>query len=86
VKPFNQTKNNDHIYRQFDANTDSNDLVWHRDDKDREVHIVEGNGWKFQHDNQLPQPLNEGDIIHIKKGNWHRIIKGDGDLKIKIFE
>lgn len=86
MKPYQQSVNNEHIYRIFDANTPDDDLVWHRDDKNREVHIVEANGWKFQYDNKLPQPLNEGDVIYIKEGEWHRIIKGHGDLKIKIFE
>ena len=36
----------------------------------------------FQRDSELPIRI-EGQI-HIPKGEWHRAIKGTGDLKIKI--
>jgi mannose-6-phosphate isomerase-like protein (cupin superfamily) len=73
-------------YRTFKSNTDSQELKWHFDKKDRKVTILEGNGWKLQLDNKIPITLKEGDVVFIPKGEYHRVIKGEGDLKIKIFE
>lgn len=64
----------------------SSDLVWHRDQADRHVRVVHGNGWKFQFDENLPILLSEGDEITIKKGVYHRLIMGDDDLVLKIEE
>jgi len=61
-----------------------NEFTWHRDSEDRSVEVLESNGWKMQFDNQLPRLLNKGDIVFIKKKDFHRIIKGDGDLVVKI--
>jgi len=38
--------------------------------------------WLFQRDNQLPEVIQKP--IKIKANEWHRVIKGDGDLVIKI--
>ena len=38
----------------------------------------------FQFDNKLPQKI-EGKIF-IPKGEWHRLIKGDNDLKLKLYK
>ena len=40
--------------RVFKSDVDSGELQWHRDREDRLVEVIEGNGWKFQLDNQLP--------------------------------
>jgi quercetin dioxygenase-like cupin family protein len=37
-------------------------------------------------DNDLPTQLNEGQTIFIPKGVYHRVIKGDGELIVKIKE
>ncbi len=66
--------------------TTSNEYTWHRDTSDRSVEVIESNGWKLQFDNELPRLLCEGDLIYIKKKHFHRIIKGEGDLVIKITE
>lgn len=72
--------------REFSVDTDSSELVWHRDREDREVTILEGRGWKFQYDNELPFELKEGDTICINKLEYHRIIKGDTNLKIRLLK
>ena len=36
-------------------------------------------------DNELPIKLTEGKEYFIPKGVYHRLIKGDGDLKVKIY-
>ena len=70
--------------RIFKSDVDSGELQWHRDREDRLVEVIEGNGWKFQLDNQLPINLTEGQLLLIPKGTYHRIFKGNSDLKIKI--
>mgnify|MGYP003649274125 FL=1 len=73
--------------RLFEAATiDESDLEWHRDEVDRLVEVIEANGWKFQHDDKLPVTLNEGDRLFIPKEEFHRTIKGHGDLVIRITE
>jgi quercetin dioxygenase-like cupin family protein len=37
-------------------------------------------------DNHLPITLKEGDVITIPKGEYHRVLKGNGDLIVKIKE
>ena len=72
--------------RIFAQDVDSHELVWHRDREDRIVRVLEGSGWEFQLDNNLPIQLNEGDVIHIPKYEYHRIIKGDTDLKVELYK
>jgi len=60
------------------------ELVWHQDEEDRTIEILEGNGWQLQRDNELPLALQEGDSIFIPMGQIHRIIKGNKNLKIQI--
>jgi hypothetical protein len=40
----------------------------------------------FQRDNTIPVQINEGTVFKIKANEWHRLIKGRGDLVIKIHE
>jgi len=70
--------------RIFESNVDSGELHWHRDREDRIVEVLEGNGWKLQLDNQLPVEMEIGKKYFIPEGVYHRTIKGNGDLKIKI--
>ncbi len=62
------------------------ELKWHFDETDREVIVMESKGWMFQMDNELPIFLKEGDKIFVPKGVYHRVLKGDGKLKVKIKE
>lgn len=86
MKPYKQVIHNNKILREFAHDTDSHELVWHRDKKDRIVRVLEGNGWKFQLDNMLPILLHEGQEIFIPKETFHRVIKGTNTLKIEITE
>ena len=70
--------------REFSSNADELDLIWHQDKEDRLVEVLEGEGWKFQRDNNVPVDMKIGDRIFIPEGEIHRIIKGTTDLKIKI--
>jgi quercetin dioxygenase-like cupin family protein len=84
--PFNQEIQEGYKIRTFNEIVESEELKWHFDDTDREVTIIESKGWGFQLDNELPVVLKEGDKIFIPKGVYHRVLKGDGNLKIKIKE
>lgn len=73
--------------RTFDpATTVSSEYVWHRDKKDRIVTVLEGEGWQFQFDEQIPEMINSGDRLVIDKGVYHRLIIGKTRLKLKIEE
>jgi quercetin dioxygenase-like cupin family protein len=86
-KPYTNTQTTDkYIIREFNENIDPIELKWHRDLCDRTVTVLEGEGWYFQKDNELPLELKEGVRIFIPKLEWHRVIKGTTTLKIKIEE
>ena len=73
--------------RRFDPEKTSNDeYVWHRDTSDRIVTVIDGEGWEFQLDNELPFSINKGDEIYIPRMIFHRIIPGMTQLRIKIDE
>ena len=85
--PFKEKQISKQLFlREFSANVDEMDLIWHTDREDRIVHVLEGNKWKFQFDEQLPFEMLDGIDIIIPKGIIHRIIKGSGPLKIKVYK
>ena len=77
--PFEEQDN----IRIFDQEVDEMELVWHRDREDRIVVALEPTDWMFQSDNNLPQKLEK---IFIPKGTYHRVIKGSGDLKVRVIK
>jgi hypothetical protein len=83
--PFEEEKIGENIYiREFSQDTDSSDFLWHRDREDRIIESLEETDWLFQMDDELPKKI-EGQIF-IPKEVFHRIIKGSGDLKIKLIK
>jgi len=68
------------VYRTFKSDLDAEELKWHWDEEDRTVHLIGETDWMFQYDNRLPEPMKS--TFKIKKGEWHRIIKGTGDLHL----
>ena len=70
--------------RTFSAGVDEMDLIWHADKENRIITVLEGNGWKFQFDEELPFEMIDGIKITISKGDLHRVIKGKGPLKIEV--
>jgi hypothetical protein len=85
MKPYKDLEVTDqYIIREFNENIDPIELLWHRDNEDRTIEILEGIDWMIQLDNQLPTFLNQR--IFIPRGMWHRTIKGTGPLKIKIYK
>ena len=83
ILPFQETKLSDNEFiRVFSQDTDSGEFMWHRDEEDRIIEATEHSDWKIQLDNQIPISINMP--VLIKKGEWHRLIKGNGNLEIKI--
>ena len=85
-KPYKDLEKTDkYIIREFDENIDPIELMWHRDDEQRLVEIIDpGQGWKFQFEDELPWDLKPKMSIFILRHKWHRVIKGTGTLKLKI--
>jgi len=78
--PITQTS----VIREFSSEVDPMELIWHQDEEDRTIEILEGEGWQLQRDNKLPLALQEGDSIFIPMGQIHRVIKGNTNLKLQI--
>ena len=74
------------MLRKFSQRVQPSQLVWHRDRENRIIEVLSGKGWLFQRDNKLPIVLKEGDRIKVKAGEYHRLIKGDKNLYVKIFK
>lgn len=74
--------------RIFKSDVNSDELIWHRDRRDRVIHVLQSSGWFFQRDDQLPISLKAGDTLSIPKATWHRIIKKNNcsDLVVEIIE
>ena len=80
--PFKEKTLNNTSIREFSKDVNSDELIWHRDKEDRIVEVIQNNNWMFQMDNELPKIL-EGKLF-IPKETYHRVIKGNGDLVVKI--
>ena len=72
--------------REFYPNESNEDYVWHRDLEDRHIMVLDGCGWMFQFDNELPFFINKDDEFFVPKMVYHRIIPGTTPLRIKIDE
>ena len=86
VKPYKEYINDEVRIREFSENVSEEELIWHRDKKNRLVEILEVSDWEFQRDNELPIKLNVGDKFFIPALQYHRVIKNSGCLKLKIEE
>ena len=65
------------VQRSFCEDSYDN-LEWHRDKEDREVMLVEGDGWYIQMENELPRLMQKESLFKIPKEIWHRIINKNG--------
>ena len=82
-KPYKDLEVTDkYILREFSQNIDPIELMWHRDNEDRLVEIIGKTDWQLQLDNQLPTSMNQP--IFIPRHEWHRVVKGTGNLTLKI--
>jgi len=81
--PFEEKESGEsYSIRIFKSDVESEELKWHRDREDRIVESLEETDWMIQLDNELPRQIKG--MIKIPSGVWHRVIKGSGDLKIRI--
>ena len=80
--PFREEIKDGYSIRTFTSDVNPMDLKWHIDEEDRVIEPIGKTDWLFQFDNQLPFSIDSK--IEIKKGTWHRIIKGTGELVLKI--
>jgi hypothetical protein len=84
-KPYTDIETTDtYIIREFNENIDPVGLMWHMDNESRTIEILEDTNWQIQLDNSLPTSLKEH--IFIPKHAYHRLIKGDGTLLLKIYK
>lgn len=88
VKPYTDifSPNKSERVRTFEEDVNEMDLIWHRDSCNREVTVLDGDNWKLQLDNELPMVMEKGRLYRIPKMVYHRIIKGKGDLRLKIWD
>ena len=84
--PFEQIEKEGKLIRTFSTDVDSEELMWHQDLKDRNVTVIEGNGWLFQMENELPIKLEDAKQIFIPKLAWHRVLKCNDRLIVEIEE
>lgn len=83
--PYEEESENKNVFiRTFKEDVDSHDLMWHRDRENRIIESLEKTNWMIQLDNELPKKINAK--IEIPSGFYHRLIKGDNDLKLKIIK
>jgi hypothetical protein len=85
ILPFQETKLGNNVFiREFNHETDSGEFMWHRDREDRIIQSIGKTDWLIQIDNEIPKEINEK--VFIPMGIYHRVIKGTGDLKIKVIK
>lgn len=84
-RPYSEKEQDGYLIREFSQDTPSFEFVWHRDREDRVVQATHDNDWQFQLDNQIPQVLSNNKLF-IPKDTYHRLIKGTGDLVVKIWQ
>ena len=83
--PFKEQQIGKNVFlREFTKDVNNEELVWHRDREDRIVEVIEGRGWMLQLDEELPVEMKKGHMYLIPEGTYHRIMKGNSDLKIRI--
>ena len=84
-KPYtNLEETSEYIVREFSEDVDPRELLWRRDRESRKVVPVGETDWQVQLEDQLPVLLNRP--IFIKKLQWHRLLKGTGTLRVKIYK
>ena len=84
--PFEQIEKEGKIVRTFNPEVEDDELKWHQDLNDRKITVIEGGGWSFQMEDDLPNKLSSAEQFYIPKFVWHRVIKGEGTLIIEIQE
>ena len=84
-RPYSEKQEDGFVIREFSKDTPSFEFVWHRDKEDRYIEPIHDTDWEFQLDNDIPRTLDKNKLF-IPKETYHRLIKGTGDLTLKIFK
>ena len=87
MKPYEDNycfESRDRFIRTFSEHTDEDELVWHRDTRDRVIDVVWNSGWQIQFEDQMPVSINT--VTEIPRMVYHRLIKGNGNLILDIIE
>lgn len=83
--PFHEEESGSVRTRTFSGDTHLDELVWHRDDEDRIIRVIESDGWYFQSDDELPVEMRPGDVFSVPRHQWHRVIRrGSSNLVVEI--
>ena len=82
--PFKEELTNGYHVRTFTSDLNESELKWHWDGEDRIVVCEHDTDWQFQMDNELPTRIEKNIPIFIPEGRYHRILKGNGDLIVKV--
>ena len=85
MRPYKEEIKEGYIIREFLESTPSFEFVWHRDKYDRWIQPTHDTDWLFQLDNDIPRQLQNNKLF-IPKETYHRLIKGSGDLVLKIWK
>jgi hypothetical protein len=81
--PFKEEIVSENVFiRIFNNETDSGEYRWHRDSENRIIESIGNTDWMIQLDDELPKVI-QGEVF-IPMGVYHRVIKGTGDLKIRL--
>ncbi len=87
--PFDESVTSSGVRRRtFAKDVATDELIWHRDERNRTVKIIEARGWYLQFDDELPCLLVPGAEYKIPAQSWHRVIRKEDcdDLTIEITE
>lgn len=84
ILPFQEMVDNGFYIREFSSNVNENELKWHYDGEDRIVVCEHETDWQLQMDNSIPETIKKNKQYFIPKGIYHRVIKGNNNLKVKI--
>lgn len=84
--PFCEQIKDGWYHRTFKSDLNDEDLKWHYDEENRLMITTYETDWMFQYDNQLPFKIELHTTYVIPKGQYHRLIKGTGDLEVKILK
>ena len=84
--PFSQKEEEGFIIRTFAHDVDSEELTWHYDLHERFVICEHDTDWMVQFDIEIPKPIKKGETVHVPPYVYHRVIKGSGNLIVKIKE
>jgi hypothetical protein len=83
--PYTETQAEDFtVTRTFLEDIDPIELMWHRDDEDRVIESINRTDWLIQLEDSLP--IEIAGKINIPRHKWHRLIKGTGNLTVKIIK